>query len=66
MPSCRTETADGGVATVGYNVAQRFPDARIGVFVAANAGRPGGACGMRGGYDGGYVAESGRPAERSC
>ena len=43
--------AVGGAATVGWELQQSDPRLRLGVLVAANHGRPGGACGHRGHLD---------------
>jgi hypothetical protein len=43
---CVFESDRGGGASVGFRCYQHAPSERIGVMVAANSGRPGGACGM--------------------
>ena len=39
----------GGSTTCAYDVHQEHPDRAIGIVIAGNSGRPGGACGLRGG-----------------
>ena len=39
----------GGSTTCAYHVHQEHPDRAIGIVIAGNSGRPGGACGLRGG-----------------
>ena len=38
----------GGSTTCAYHVHQEHPDRAIGIVIAGNSGRPGGACGLRG------------------
>ena len=46
---CLSRPCDGGTTTAAYNIYKDASgDTRIGVMVAANSGRPGGACGARG------------------
>ena len=45
---CLSRPCDGGTTTAAYNIYKEASgDTRIGVMVAANSGRPGGACGAR-------------------
>ena len=45
---CSIATDPGGSTSVAWLAALRHPGAAVGVLVAANSGRPGGGCGMRG------------------
>ena len=49
---CELMWAIGGAATVGWELHHQDPRLKIGLMVAANSGRPAGACGLRGRLDG--------------
>jgi len=46
--TCEDMTMEGGATTVACELQNQYPELRIGLMVAANSGRPGGACGCKG------------------
>eukprot|EP00658_Telonema_sp_P-2_P001117 TRINITY_DN10422_c0_g1_i1.p2 TRINITY_DN10422_c0_g1~~TRINITY_DN10422_c0_g1_i1.p2 ORF type:complete len:167 (+),score=34.18 TRINITY_DN10422_c0_g1_i1:417-917(+) len=45
----REEAEDGGACSLAVRLKLERPELKVGLMVAANSGRPGGSCGVRGG-----------------